>query len=156
MFSFANTYSSGNNDDNSNGRLSKLPIQWYKPFGSLAETMRRQGWHPETEPKDYTQPIVYKSNYDKAFNNVVIPNQKDYGHIALIGNPNGQFDIVIRRANGDTEHTLFKNMSANDVQKWVTKNSGLVDERKNNVAANSQPQSNLIVSNQLPMGVNGQ
>ena len=47
-------------------------------------------------------------------------------------------------------------MSANDVQKWVTKNGGLVDERKNNVAANSQPQSNQMVSNQLPMGANGQ
>jgi len=104
----------------------------YTPFGKQSALAMSQGWFPETDDKGV---VTYKNKYTNAFNNVILPNKNERGHIALIGYPNQKFDIVIRDKNGNIEHTVYKGISPEDVQKYITNDQSVVAQRNNSVVA---------------------
>jgi hypothetical protein len=87
----------------------------YSYWGKLAENAIGEGWKPVEEGKDYT---VYRNPYKNAMDNIVLPNQKGYGHIAIIGKRGGKFDIAIRNLKGETVEFVGKDMSPEDVDKY--------------------------------------
>jgi hypothetical protein len=143
---FQGTYNDNDADDNSKMQKSNFPISAYQPFGELDKTFQSEGWYPESTSQGQT---TYRSGYNNAFNDVQV-DANNKGHIALIGNKNGLFDIVIRDNQGNSKLTIAKQVSPNDVHTWVTKQGSLVDQRQNKVAMVTPP----TVTNQLPMGSN--
>lgn len=122
--------SSGGSDD------KKPPVNkaLYTAWGNQTDNAIGQGFYPAVINNDGT--TVYRSPYFAAFNNVVLPNQKDYGHIAFIGNnKNQQFDIVIRDKDGNIQHTIQKGVSPDAVQQYITSQNSTVAQRNNSILA---------------------
>ncbi len=116
----------------------------YSSWGSSADLIKSQGFYPETtQPNGVT---VFRSNYSPAFNDVAIPGEKEKGHIAVIGNKNKTFDIVIRNSNGDVKQLLAKSQTPEDAQTFLTQS--IVGTRNNAVLKNTAPTNkvNLLVS----------
>lgn len=108
----------------------------YTAWGNQADTASKQGWYPEVQYGDKT---VYRSNYSPAFSDVIIPNSKERGHIALIGSNNQKFDVVIRDSKGNIASTIFKGISPNEVQKYITSQNSVVAQRNNSVLKYTKP-----------------
>lgn len=70
----------------------------YSSFGTESQNAYNEGWLPQ-EALSATK-RVYINPYDNALSQVVIPGDKRLGHMALIGNDNGFFDVAIRNADG--------------------------------------------------------
>lgn len=118
----------------------------YLAWGNQMDTAIGQGFYPSEVRNDGT--TVYRNTYFASFNNVVIPNQKDYGHIAFIGNRNQQFDIVIRDKDGNIQHTIAKGVSPATVQQYITSANSNVAKRNNSIVSgtNSDKQNGLVAS----------
>lgn len=111
----------------------------YAAWGNQAQTAQGQGWYPETS---YNGETTYRSNFSPVFNDVVIPDTpNEKGHIALIGNNNHQFNVVIRDKKGNVRHTIFKGISPDEVQNYLTKATGNVAMRNNSVLRRTMPTS---------------
>ena len=109
----------------------------YAAWGNQAPIAKQQGWFPETSLNGQT---VYRSNYSPAFNNIVLPNQPNQkGHIALIGSNNKKFDVVIRDNNGNIQSTIFKGITPDEVQKYITSQNSLVSTRAEMIKNNTVP-----------------
>lgn len=148
MIDFINPYDNGVPLE---GGKDGLPLSAYKQFGQYASTAKEQGWFPETEP-DANGTVVYKSGYGKAFNNVVIPDSpNELGDVALVGHNNNRFDVVIRDKQGNIRHTMFKGIYPADVNAYLTKAGGVVDDR---ISVNDRKSgAGMTVSTQdLPIG----
>ncbi len=139
--------------DNTQGAMPAAadpPPNKFAPFGKYAGIAKQQGFFPETDP-DQNGQVVFRNNFSKAFNDVVIPDTPgEKGHVAFIGNGNQKFDVVIRDNDGKVRMTMFKGISPDDVQTYINKAGGLVDTRNNNVLKNVPAQS--VAANQLPIG----
>jgi hypothetical protein len=127
-------------DDKMNAATQKA----YSAWGGQANTAISQGFYPETSYDDVT---VFRSPYYHAFNNVVIPNSKDLGHIAFLGHNNQTFDIVIRDKTGNIVHYINKGLSPDQVQQYLTNQRSTVAQRNNSIlqGANTDKDNNLVV-----------
>lgn len=101
----------------------------YKAWGNLADLAAGQGWYPETT---FNGETTYRSNYNPVFNNVLIPKENSYGHIALIGRDNQKFDVVIRDKTGNIKQYISKYQSPEQVQAYITSMKGNVGQRNSN------------------------
>lgn len=108
----------------------------YAAWGSQSALAKQQGFYPETT---YNGNTVYRSPYYAAFNNVVIPNQKDLGHIAFIGNGNQKFDIVISDSKGNIQHTISQGITPDEVQQYITNQNSTVAQRNNSILNRVKP-----------------
>lgn len=119
------------NDEGDSKSSSKEAL--FAAWGDQAATAKNQGWYPETSVNGVT---TYRSNYSPAFNDVIInPITKEKGHIALIGNNNQKFNIVIRDNNGNIVHTIASSQTPQDVQTYLTNAQGIPQQRVN-IASN--------------------
>jgi hypothetical protein len=119
-----------NIEDNHNKQVDIS--SYFTPWGDQSMTAQKQGWYPESIFPDQT---VYRARYNAPFNTVVIPGEQQPGHLALIGHPNQKFDVVIRNSNGDIKQTIFKAISPQDVQTWLTSPQNTVSQRVTQIAA---------------------
>ncbi len=119
---------------NTNSDGGNKPNPLYAAWGNQAQNAISQGWYAPDKP-DINGAVVYRSPYFQAFNNVVIPNQKQFGHIALIGHPNQTFDIAIRDANNNVQSYIKQGISPDQVQQYITSNNSTVAQRNNKVIA---------------------
>lgn len=108
----------------------------YSAWGDQADKAASQGWYPET---DFNGEVTYRSNYNHAFNNVIIPTQKENGHVALIGHPNQKFDIVIRDSKRNIVHYVYKGITPNDVQTYITNENSNVAKRNMSILKGTNP-----------------
>jgi hypothetical protein len=75
----------------------------YASFGVEAKNAHGEGWTPGEFLTSTKR--VYTNPYDNALSQVQIPGDTRLGHIALIGNNNGYFDVAIRNADGKILNT---------------------------------------------------
>ncbi len=97
----------------------------YKPFGAQADYAFQQGWRPETNNAGQ---VTYRNMYNKGFNNVQLSNGK--GHLALIGNGNGTFDVVIRDENNKMQgNPIMKGQSYKTVDDYFRNANSVLQQR---------------------------
>src|SRR5690349_2998181 len=95
----------------------------YDVWGDYGATAKQQGWYPSyVDPT--TKKIAFLTDYNKAFNEVLIPNQQGYDRVVIMGDPNRKtFDVQVVDAQGQFKSYIYQNASAQTVQDWMT-NSG--------------------------------
>lgn len=100
----------------------------YKLWGNMQDTIKKEGWYPEMiDPQ--TKAATFVTQYNQAFNNVVIPGEKEYGHVVVIAKPDSTFDVAVRTAGGQIKSYVYRNANANTVQDWMTNKSSNVAAR---------------------------
>ena len=108
-------------EDNHSKRVDLSPL--YDVWGDYGPTAKQQGWYPSyVDPT--TQKIVFVPDYNKAFNEVVIPNQNGYGRVVIMGDPKkNTLDVQVVDAQGQFKSYIYQNASPATIQNWLT-NSG--------------------------------
>ncbi len=96
----------------------------YAAWGDEAKMAKSQGWYKEV---DFNGEMHYKSNYDAAFNKVVVPGQDKLGYIAVIGRKNNKMDVVIKDAGGNFVQKILDGVTPTDVQNYTKKLVGSRD-----------------------------
>lgn len=110
----------------------------FQAWGSEADNAQGEGWRPaESNPHDGT--TIFRNTYNPGANTIMIPGDKNYGHLAAIGYKNGQFDIVIRDANGAVRQTIKKGVSPTDVRGYLTSPQSGIAQRVNSIVAGTNP-----------------
>jgi hypothetical protein len=89
----------------------------YIAFGKDAQNAYTQGWQPR-EAINSTQ-RVYTNPYENALSQVVVPNDNRYGHVALIANNNGAFDVAIRDADGKVIKKTLINVPFSQADNYI-------------------------------------
>jgi hypothetical protein len=107
-------------------------INPFSYWGDYGKTAKEQGWYAATSP-DSAGRVTFRAPYNAPFNIVQIPGDKSFGHIALVGSPNGKFDIVINHADGSLEHMIMQGVSAEQAEKWITSPDNTIAQRINNL-----------------------
>jgi hypothetical protein len=107
-------------------------INPFSYWGSYADQAKQQGWYAASTP-DSSGRVTFRAPYDAPFNTVQIPGDTKLGHVALIGSPNGKFDVVINHADGNLEHAIMQGVSAEQVEKWITSPENTIAQRVNNL-----------------------
>jgi hypothetical protein len=113
-----------NIEDNHGRRVDTSKL--YSPWGDQSMVAQKQGWYPEVA---YGDTVTYRSGYNSPFNTVQIPGQSELGHVALIGGYSGNFDVVVRDNAGKVKSTLFKGISPQQVQQWITSPDNTIAQR---------------------------
>lgn len=106
-------------------------------WGTEGEDAKKEGWYPNEWSTDGT--TVFRNSYTPAANLVVIPGEKNYGHIAAVGYKNGQFDLVIRDAMGKTRQIIKQGISPADVRGYFTNNQSPIAKRVASIQAGTNP-----------------
>ena len=119
-------------------------------WGDSAKTAKEQGWYAATEP-DSNGAVTFRTAYDAPFSTVDIPNDKKPGYVAIVGRPNGKFDVVINHADGNLEHNVLQQVSPSDVQKWLTSPDNTIAQRVKNIQRDQYDQMSkqTVVVNQV-------
>jgi len=98
-------------------------------FGKYADTFKKEGWFPESDPDKSNGAIIYRNPHDAAFNIVDNPKEKAKAHVAIIGYPNKTFDVVIRDSSGKVLKKTMEGISADAVNNYMTNTSSTVAQR---------------------------
>ncbi len=105
----------------------------YQSWGTLATMAQKQGWRPASWDANTT---TFINPYDTGINGVVIPGEKDLGHVAVIGSNKGSaFKIVIRDAKGNEKKIVGENLTPDQVQQYFTGQKSTVAQRNNSIIA---------------------
>lgn len=107
----------------------------FEPFGATKDIALEQGWYPSESSADHT---IFKNRYNTTFNDVVIPNEKEKGSIALIGKKGNKFDIIIQKKNGDIESYVQKNVTPEDVQNYIQNSQSTIQQRVDRIQKKPQ------------------
>ncbi len=108
----------------------------YAPFGQHADLAFSQGWRPVVSNKGAT---VYKNNYAPAFNGVMIDN-KPQGHLEIVGNKNGLFDVRIADNDGKIHKVIMQGQPYEQVDNYFRNDKSLIQQRVNNIQQATPPQ----------------
>jgi len=142
----------GNTPATSEPETKVMPVSTidrYRSWGKLGETAKGQGWVPVSWNDDTT---TYKSNYNNGINAIVIPGEKQKGHIAVIGgNNNNAFDIVIRDAKDNVRQVINKNLTPQQVQEYFTNKKSTVGQRNEQVVAGINPDKAMANGSYTPL-----
>jgi len=90
----------------------------YKAFGSEATDAYNEGWTPQEFINSTKR--VYTNPYDNALSQVVINGDSRLGHLALVGNDNGYFDVALRNADGVIIQNLLQKAPYSVAKQYIT------------------------------------
>ncbi len=105
----------------------------YAPFGQQADAAFQQGWIPVNSNGGAT---VYKNGYDPAFNGVMIDG-KPTGHLEIVGNKNGLFNVHIADEKGNIKQVIMASQPYSQVDQYLTNGKSIIQQRMNRI----QPQA---------------
>ncbi len=105
----------------------------YTPFGQHADYAFQQGWQPAMSNGGAT---VYRNGYDPAFKGVMIDN-KPTGHLEIVGNRNGLFDVRIADEGGKVHQLIMQSQPFSQVDNYLRNGKSIIQQRMNRI----QPQA---------------
>ncbi len=111
----------------------------YAPFGEQASYAAAQGWMPVTSSGGAT---VYKNNYDSAFNGVMIDG-KPTGHLEIVGNKNGLFNVHIADEKGNVKQVIMASQPYAQVDNYLRNGKSIIQQRMNRI---QQQQTPIVVA----------
>ncbi len=114
----------------------------YVPFGENAQMAHEQGWMPITSNGGA---VTYRNQYAPAFNGVMIDN-KPTGHLEIVGNKNGLFDVRIANEDGKVHKVIMTGQPFSQVDDYFRNNKSIIQQRMNRVQQdqnNNQPYNGI-------------
>ncbi len=111
----------------------------YVPFGQQASYAAEQGWIPVTSNNGAT---VYKNGYDPAFQGVMIDG-KPTGHLEIVGNKNGLFNVHIADQNGNVKQVIMASQPYAQVDNYLRNGKSIIQQRMNRI---QQQQTPIVVA----------
>ncbi len=106
----------------------------YTPFGAQADMAVQQGWIKDRPATGGA--IIYKNNYDPAFSGVMIDG-KPTGHLEIVGNKNGLFNVHIADQNGNVKQVIMASQPYAQVDNYLRNGKSIIQQRMNRI----QPQA---------------
>lgn len=123
------TETEGGKDDKIVSRKTAIfDANQYKSFGQEGQNAHKEGWMPQEFISSTKR--VYTNPYDNALSQIQIPNDTRLGHMALIGNDNGYFDVAIRNADGKILNTPVQQVPYAQARQYL---SNQIQGRINNI-----------------------
>lgn len=133
--------SAGRQSESQPAEESKIPIQYYAPFGDLAETVRGQGWKPTRWNSEFTE---YEPGYGLLSSIDLADGKGTKGKFSIKGSKGGKFDLYIKKPDGSVDRTLLQGVNAKDINDYFTNYTQAKDNYGNPIGSNVLRRSNEI------------